>query len=45
MTLFFILKEENILQTNISLRKKDTIADYYLLAPDIKLVKGKRILN
>lgn len=23
------------------LKKKDTIADYYLLAPDIKLVKGK----
>ena len=37
----FYLKRGKYTTDEYFLKKKDTIADYYLLAPDIKLVKGK----
>jgi hypothetical protein len=37
----FYLKRGKYTTDEYFLKKKDTIADYYLLAPDIKLVKGE----
>lgn len=37
----FYLKRGKYTTDEYFLKKKDTLADYYLLAPDIKLIKGK----
>lgn len=38
----FLMRRGKYTTDEYFLKKKDTIADYYLLAPNIKLIKGKR---